>query len=342
MNPAVAPLAEINPWLRAGPCTPVTCVEEAASQARAARRAARILAAALVLLAGVPVALALRRSSPSLRARATRRWARLLLRALGVAVEVTAQDDLAAPGRSPGGVGTLFVANHVSWLDPLVMAATAASRPLAKREVGEWPVVRTLVSGSGALFIDRERLSALPAAVAAVAGALRAGDGVVAFPEGTTWCGRGMGGFRPAVFQAAIDAGAPVRPAALRYREGTSPSTRGCYVGEDSLLASLLRVVATRRLTVEVVLFAPLAAPAPGVLRHRARAALAGTAEDLVRSHVTAAASGSIRPPAEQHDGRTDHAWRAAVAARVDGAPAHRARASARPETSAAEPAQQT
>ncbi|WP_268967007.1 1-acyl-sn-glycerol-3-phosphate acyltransferase [[Actinomadura] parvosata] len=81
------------------------------------------------------------------------------------------------------------------------------------------------------MFIDRERLMALPGAVAAVADALRAGDTVVAFPEGTTWCGRGMGGFRPAVFQAAIDAGAVVRPATLRYREGPRPSTRACFVG---------------------------------------------------------------------------------------------------------------
>ncbi|MFD0473842.1 lysophospholipid acyltransferase family protein [Nonomuraea thailandensis] len=160
-------------------------------------------------------------------------------------------------------MGTLVVANHISWLDPLVIAATVPSRPLAKREVAGWPVISTLVAGAGALFIDRDRLTALPSAVAGVAGALRAGDTVVAFPEGTTWCGRGMGGFRRAVFQAAIDAGADVRPATLRYREGREPSTRACFVGDDSLLASLLRVAATRDLVVEVRLLAPVR-PAPG------------------------------------------------------------------------------
>ncbi|MGW2216357.1 lysophospholipid acyltransferase family protein [Nonomuraea sp. NPDC001684] len=177
----------------------------------------------------------------------------------------------------------LVVANHVSWLDPLVVAAAVPARPLAKREIAAWPVVRTLAAGSGALFIDRERLSALPSAVAAVARALRAGDTVVAFPEGTTWCGLGMGDFRPAVFQAAIDAGAAVRPATLRYREDGRPSTRACYVGEDSLLASVLRVTATQRLAVEVRLLAPLRA-APPAGRRRARAALARDAEALVRA----------------------------------------------------------
>ncbi|MEU1726096.1 lysophospholipid acyltransferase family protein [Nonomuraea sp. NPDC005692] len=280
-----------GPWLRTGPCTPDMCVGAAVAGAGVARRALRLLAAALVVLAGVPVALSLRRARPDVRGRVTGTWARLLLRALGIHLDLAAGEPGEQAGK-PGeqardgewaGAGELVVANHVSWLDPLVIAAAVPSRPLAKREIAAWPVVRTLAAGSGALFIDRERLSALPSAVAAVAAALRAGDTVVAFPEGTTWCGLGMGDFRPAVFQAAIDAGAVVRPATLRYREDGRPSTRACYVGEDSLLASVLRVAATRRLTVEVRLLAPLRA-APSAVRPRARAALAGNAEALVRA----------------------------------------------------------
>ncbi|MFI7468443.1 lysophospholipid acyltransferase family protein [Nonomuraea sp. NPDC049646] len=304
-----------GPWLRTGPCTPDMCVGAAVVAAGAARRALWLLAAALVVLAGVPVALTARHVRADVRARLTGTWARLLLRALGIRLELTTEEPpegaAAGPGSGAAGeagasgvrreagaagargeagasgvggeAGELVVANHVSWLDPLVIAAAVPSRPLAKREIAAWPVVRTLAAGSGALFIDRERLSALPSAVAAVAAALRAGDTVVAFPEGTTWCGLGMGDFRPAVFQAAIDAGAAVRPATLRYREDGRPSTRACYVGEDSLLASVLRVAATRRLAVEVRLLAPLRA-APPAGRPRARAALAGTAEALVRA----------------------------------------------------------
>jgi 1-acyl-sn-glycerol-3-phosphate acyltransferase len=211
-------------------------------------------------------------------------WATLLLRALGIRVEC-------AQGALDGG--GLLVANHVSWLDPLVLAAVVPARPLAKLEVAGWPVAGRLVTGAGALFIDRERLYALPATVAAIAGALRAGDTIVAFPEGTTWCGRGMGRFRPAVFQAAIDAGAPVVPAALRYHEGAGVSTRACYVADDSLPASLLRVIATRRLTVEVTFLPPVRpAPvhlAPAARCPAARAGLARTAEARVRESLGAA-----------------------------------------------------
>ncbi|NUP64995.1 MAG: 1-acyl-sn-glycerol-3-phosphate acyltransferase, partial [Nonomuraea sp.] len=240
-------------------------------------------------LAGLPVALAACHVRADVRAEITRAWARLLLHALGLRLEIVTPD--ARPSEANPGAGALVVANHISWLDPLVIAAAVPSRPLAKHEIARWPVVRTLAAGSGALFIDRERLSALPDAVATVAGALRAGDTVVAFPEGTTWCGRGMGSFRPAVFQAAIDAGATVRPATLRYREGELTSTRACYVGEDSLLASVLRVAATRRLVVEVRLSAPVRLT-PSAPRPQARAALARIAEAQVRTGVCAGAAG--------------------------------------------------
>ncbi|WP_327581162.1 1-acyl-sn-glycerol-3-phosphate acyltransferase [Nonomuraea sp. NBC_00507] len=267
----VSSIAQANPWRPVGPCTTATCVTGPAAAAGMLRRVARLSAALVVILAGLPVSLAAFRAPARVRAAITRAWARLLLRALGIRVEV--------PPGMPGAEG-LVVANHISWLDPLVLAATVPSRPLAKQEIAGWPVVGRLVAGSGALFIDRERLYALPATVAAVAGALRAGDTVVAFPEGTTWCGRGMGRFRPAVFQAAIDAEAAVVPAALWYHEGGATSTRACFVGDDSLLASMLRVAATRDLAVEVTLLDPVR-PAPAD-----RAALAALAEGRIRAHV--------------------------------------------------------
>ncbi|MFF0326884.1 lysophospholipid acyltransferase family protein [Nonomuraea angiospora] len=278
--PTAAPASATapDPWRPFGPCTAQACLAPAARATRPVLLVARLCAALLVVLAGVPVSL-VGRVRAAWRAKLTMAWARLLLRALGIRLEVTG-----APAVSDGGA--LVVANHVSWLDPLVVAATLPSRPLAKREIGEWPVIRTLARGSGALFIDRERLSALPSAVAAVADALREGDTVVAFPEGTTWCGRGMGRFRPAVFQAAVDTGAAVRPATLRYREGTAASTRACYVGDDSLLASMVRVAGTRDLVVEVTLFAPVPPARPEGRRSEARAALARNAEARVRTGV--------------------------------------------------------
>jgi 1-acyl-sn-glycerol-3-phosphate acyltransferase len=279
----------VNPWVPVAPCTPEACLFPPGARAAGPRRALRLVAAVLIVLAGVALALAARGLGTPSRARLTSAWSRLVLRAIGIRIEVRQGFAFMAGSVSgpppvtggPSGSAPLVVANHVSWLDPLVMAAVLPCRPLAKREVRAWPVVGLLAAGAGALFIDRDRLLALPAAVDGVAAALADGHPVVAFPEGTTWCGRGMGSFRPAVFQAALDAGAPVRPVAIRYLEGEdTPATGPAYVGDDFLWASVRRVVAVRRLTVEVTML-------PAVWG-RDRRELAWAAESSVASVLVA------------------------------------------------------
>jgi 1-acyl-sn-glycerol-3-phosphate acyltransferase len=191
-------------------------------------------------------------------ARAVRTLARALLSALGV--------DHRSAGRLPRH-GALVVANHVSWLDVVVLFAHAPARLIAKREVGDWPVVGWLAVAAGTVFIDRSRPRALPGTVAGVAAALRAGAVVAVFPEGTTWCGRASGRFRPAMFQAAIDAGTPVVPVTLRFQLADgSGTTVAAYIGEDTLWSSLLRVARTRGLRVALRAH-PALHPADGASR---------------------------------------------------------------------------
>ncbi|MEW9527634.1 lysophospholipid acyltransferase family protein [Microbispora sp. NPDC049125] len=278
----------ISAWLPTSPCAPASCVDAPVATVGPLRRSLRLLGALTVLLAGVPLALCARWAGPARRSRLTMTWSRLLVRALGVKIEThrgfsVVGGSVAARSVPDDGGPMLLVANHMSWLDPVLVAAITPCRPLAKSEVGRWPVVRTLAAGGRALFIDRDRLSALPGAIAEVADALRAGDSVAAFPEGTTWCGREMGQFRPAVFQAAIDAGVPVRPLTVRFLQGEALSTAPAYVGEDTLLASILRVTGISGLVAEVTLF-PGVRLADASRPYEARRALARITEAQVRT----------------------------------------------------------
>jgi 1-acyl-sn-glycerol-3-phosphate acyltransferase len=216
------------------------------------RRVIRLLAMVLVLLAGIGVAAAQPLLSPSGRADAKRAWFRRILTAAGVRLVATGDARLTAAGGTAGR-GTLVVSNHVSWLDIPAVLAVEGMRVLAKSDVRGWPVIGPMAARGGTLFIDRRSLRRLPGTVADIADSLRASQSVLVFPEGSTWCGRTQGRFYPAAFQSAIDAGAPVRPISLRYRlaDGT-PTTVASFLGEDTLLASVLRVVATRGLVVEL------------------------------------------------------------------------------------------
>jgi 1-acyl-sn-glycerol-3-phosphate acyltransferase len=147
----------------------------------------------------------------------------------------------------------LVVSNHVSWLDELAIDGVQPIRMVAKRDIRDWPVLGRVITSARTVYLDRERLSLLPGTVAELAGALREGAAVGIHAEGTTWCGLASGGYRPALFQSALDAGVPVRPVVLRYRlaDGTR-TTSPAFVGADTLLDSVRRVVRLRGLVVEV------------------------------------------------------------------------------------------
>jgi len=196
---------------------------------------------------------------PLLRRVAVRAMARALLAVLGITLVWR------GPGPRPG---SLLVANHVSWLDIVALLAVEPVALVAKHDVRSWPVIGVLARLSGSVFLDRTRPRQLPDTVGEVAAALRAGRSIAVFPEGTTFCGAARGRFRPAMFQAAVDARAPVVPIAIRY-----DSTAAAFVGDDTLWSSVCRVAARRTLTVTLVA-APALRPAEGTDRRSlARAA---------------------------------------------------------------------
>jgi len=212
---------------------------------------------------------------PVLRGAAAPAVARGVLAALGVRLRRT------GPLPRPG---TLLVANHVSWLDIVALLAVTPVKLVAKCEVRAWPGIGALAAALGAIFVDRSRPRSLPVTVAAVAAQLRAGRSVAVFPEGTTFCGASRGRFRPAMFQAAIDAGAAVLPVSITY-----DSTAAAFVGDDLLWSSVRRIAGLRGLTVTLV-GAPALRPALGADRR----VLAGTAQSFLNLGFSAAGERSL------------------------------------------------
>ncbi|WP_225882241.1 lysophospholipid acyltransferase family protein [Streptomyces aureocirculatus] len=186
---------------------------------------------------------------------APRIQARRVLGALGVELEAPTA-PLSAPG-SPRG--TLIVANHISWLDVVALLAVEPVSFVAKKEVGRWPVVGTLARRLGTQFIDRDGgRHALPLMVGELAGTLASGRSALVFPQATTWCSVSSGRFRRAAFQAAVDAGAAVRPVTVAYRVGGTTSTSAAFLGDEGFGGSLRRVAAACGLTVRITAHAPL------------------------------------------------------------------------------------
>lgn len=258
-------------WLPTATCRPETCLADAAPEVSHPRRALRLTACLAVVLAGVVLVPPVRLFPYDVRIRLVRLWARVVLRALGVTVHLAGAAE--TDGAGAGG-GVLVVANHVSWLDIPLLAAGRPGRSLAKTEVRQWPVLGPLIAWCGTVFLDRDRLRTLPDTVAAVAEVLRSGQPVIVFPEGSTWCGRESGRFRPALFQAAVEAGAEVQPVTIRYRLADGrPTSVPAFIGDDGLLTSLARVVAARGLVADVTFLPMIPPPGPQPGPQPARAA---------------------------------------------------------------------
>jgi 1-acyl-sn-glycerol-3-phosphate acyltransferase len=169
-------------------------------------------------------------------------WAMQLLRIWGIDLEVRGKPVTLGPA--------LLVCNHISWLDILVIHATRHCRFVSKSELRDWPVLGTLATGGGTLYIERAQRKDAMRMVKDMAKSLREGDVLAVFPEGTTGDGIGMLPFHANLIQSAIEAEAPIQPLALQFVDVKTNeiSMAARYIDDDTLLDSVWSTLNARGL----------------------------------------------------------------------------------------------
>jgi 1-acyl-sn-glycerol-3-phosphate acyltransferase len=246
----------------------------------------RIGAVILLVLALMPVQLAAKRRGWALRRSLPVVFHRIVLRLIGVAVEVRGRPDTRRP--------LLIVANHVSWLDICVFGSLLGLSFVAKSEVAEWPGIGLLARLQRSVFIDRRRRHATSVATAEIGGRLASGDAMLLFAEGTTGDGLRVLPFRSALLGAAREAMGPegsavaVQPLAIRYvnRNGL-PIGRGAmpqiaWTGDMDLAPHLMALLSGGPIDV-VVSWGETIAFTPETDRKALARALEGSVRRLVR-----------------------------------------------------------
>lgn len=158
----------------------------------------------------------------------------------------------------PGAV--LYVANHISWLDIVLIHSQRAVSFVAKSEIARWPFVGWLSARAGTIFHRRGSTDSLAAVMTRVVERLRAGEPVGVFPEGGSGHGGEVGTFHARIFQTALDANVPVQPVALRYgRDGTQdPSVP--FGRKEGFFPNFLRVLGNPSMDAEIHFLEPVAA----------------------------------------------------------------------------------
>jgi len=232
----------VNPrtWIRAG---------------RLARIAPHLLyAAVLVLLILIPAWVVARPWWRSLRQRVTRHWFRVLARMLGLRISVAG-----APADGP----VLRVANHISWLDVVVLNAIAPSVFVAKAEVAQWPLLGWMASWLGTLFLRRGDVLSSQRLTEIMGWQFRRAEVVTLFPEGTTGNGAVLGKFHARLYQPALSTRTAVQPIAIAYPDVAADGKThplAPFLGAQTLLDHLWRLLGERELPVSVVFLPALSA----------------------------------------------------------------------------------
>jgi 1-acyl-sn-glycerol-3-phosphate acyltransferase len=200
-----------------------------------------------------------------------RRFLGLVARAAGMKVRVVGV---------PLERDVLFLANHLSWLDILVLAGASGTAFVSKAEVAATPVVGWLARLNNTVFVARAERSAVRGQADALRTALASGQPVALFPEGTTEGGPEILPFRASLLAALFPPlpGVKVQPVALDYGAAAHDLA---WVGDEPGLDNVRRVLARRGTTPVTVRFLAPVDPASGDRKALAAAARAEIVEAL-------------------------------------------------------------
>jgi 1-acyl-sn-glycerol-3-phosphate acyltransferase len=225
----------------------------------APRALARLTGYFALTLPLMPVQALLLATAPALARRLPRAYHRIVCRVLGIELDIRGTISTQRP--------TLFVANHISYLDVEVLSAAVPTCFVAKREVASWPLFGWLAKLQRTVFVDR-RSSGVTVERDDLAQRLEEGENVVLFAEGTSGDGNRLKPFKSALFSAAdrVVRGTPlvVQPVSIAYtRLDGLPIGRQwrpffAWYGAMDMAPHLWSAIGIGQLTVTVEFHAPV------------------------------------------------------------------------------------
>ena len=208
---------------------------------------------------------------------------------LGVRISVRGR---LAPARP-----VLFVANHCSWLDIVVLGAVLPGCFVAKAAIRSWPFINWVALLGRTVFVSRSR-TGVGRERSELARRLAAGDNIILFPEGTTSDGARVMPFSPAFLALADDPSRPaVQPVTLVYdgldglpvRRLNRPAIS--WYGDMDLASHYSRIGRRHRLHATIILDEPMP---PGMFPNRK--ALAAALEARLAANAAALRQGRMTP----------------------------------------------
>lgn len=139
----------------------------------------------------------------------------------------------------------LYIANHVSWLDILVLSGRTGCAFVAKADMAPWPVIGWLASLNNSIYVQRDNRSTTGTQRDAIQAALSTRQAIALFPEGTTGPGTHLLPFRSALVASVAPPpeGIAIQPVAIDYA-ALAPFV--AWTDDESVGVNALRVLSRR------------------------------------------------------------------------------------------------
>ena len=154
------------------------------------------------------------------------------------------------------GAAGIVVANHISWLDILVLNSLMPMRFVAKIEIKKWWLLGYLTARVGTIFINRQRMRGMKGVIQEVWQTVQNGEMVCIFPEGTTTDGMRLLPFKANLLEVGLHT--TIYPIILRYEHAGKATFAPTYSGSVSLWQSFMRVLKTPNIRARVFHLPPV------------------------------------------------------------------------------------
>ncbi len=176
-----------------------------------------------------------------------RHWCHTICHILNIQVETVG---------NPSPETRLWVANHISWLDIIILGARHPLLFIAKAEVADWPVMGYLARRLGTLFVRRGDTEQTSSIAEQMAWQLRQGRQIMLFPEGTTTDGGRVLRFHSKLLHPAQLTHVQVQAIGLEYQ--SEAREYAPFIGEEDFFPHLLRILKLERIPLRVHYCQPL------------------------------------------------------------------------------------
>jgi len=153
----------------------------------------------------------------------------------------------------------LFVSNHISWLDTIILNHAKPLSFIARHDIIDWPFIGTFTDRMHSVFVDRTNKFHAYRSIPNIEARLKEGRSVMVFPESTTSDGTGVLPFYPMFYEAAVRTGLKVQPLAIRYVDEKGQHLKApAFIDDDSFVDTLSRILMLDRVYAEITVLPAL------------------------------------------------------------------------------------